>query len=418
MRKQQMGEQSIDIAIVGAGIIGVCIAEKLQLEGYQVTLIDSSAPGSKCSQGNAGHFATDIILPLANIKTLLSVPKLLLDPLGPLTISWRYLPKLIPWLGQFAWAALPHQAAHTIEAIKNLNRPAIKDYQSLLARTNLQHMMVQQGALTIFQSQAARQSNQKHLELVREHGVNVELLTQHQVQELEPNLKPNMIGGLYYPDTAHCIDPHSLVQNLANHVFANGGQFIQDRVNAIQPLADGSVNIECEGKTISARQIIVAAGAWSKSLVEPLGYHLPLETERGYHLMLPNASKHLTRPVTSFERSFVMTPMQQGLRLAGTVELAGLEAEPNYQRAAILKRHAQEIIEPFNDDSATHWMGHRPSFPDSLPVIDRCQYHQNILYAFGHQHLGLTQAATTANMIAELIHSPRIKNSAYSVSRF
>jgi D-hydroxyproline dehydrogenase len=413
-----VSKHSIDIAIVGAGIIGVCIAEKLQSEGYQVTLIDSEPPGSGCSSGNAGHFATDIILPLANVKTLLSVPKLLLDPLGPLTISWRYLPKLIPWLGRFAWAAMPHQAAHTIEAIKQLNRPAIKDYQTLLARTNLQHMMVQQGALSVFQSERAKRSNQQHLALVRDHGVNVDLLTQQQVQELEPNLKSSLIGGLYYPDTAHCLDPHHLVLNLAHHVFEQGGQLIQDKVKAMTPTGQDTIKIVCEGQTFSAKQVIVAAGAWSKDLVEPLGYKLPLETERGYHLMLPNAAQHLTRPVTSFERSFVMTPMQQGLRLAGTVELAGLDAAPNYQRAAVLHQHAKEVIKPFDDSDASHWMGHRPSFPDSLPVIDRCKYHSNILYAFGHQHLGLTQAATTANLIANLLQNSRQTNSAYAVDRF
>jgi glycine/D-amino acid oxidase-like deaminating enzyme len=392
-----------DVAVIGAGIIGTTIAERLQHEGKRVLLIDRQAPGLGCSQGNAGHFASDVILPLANFNTLLGVPKMLLDPLGPLSIKWSYFPQLVPWLMRYTWAAMPHKTRQSVDALKVLNRPSIARFKDLLKRTSLEYLMTQKGALTVYHSAAAANKNRQHAQFVSRHGVNVEQLNGDEVRELEPAVAAAITGGLYYPDTAHTINPYQLVASLADYFMSAGGQFVQQEVMAIQTMASTHVVLKTKGADIVAKEVVIAGGAWSKALAKMVGHTIPLETERGYHLMLPTPKVELTRPVTSFERSFVMTPMQEGLRLAGTVELAGLNAPENEQRAKILLNHAKEVLPQVDGSEGKSWMGHRPSLPDSLPIIGRSPKHERVLFAFGHQHLGLTQAAVTADLISEAV---------------
>ncbi|MGX5203120.1 NAD(P)/FAD-dependent oxidoreductase [Aliikangiella sp. IMCC44632] len=425
-----MKTKAVEVAVIGAGIIGTCIAERLQRNGKQVLLIDKQQPGEGCSKGNAGHFASDVILPLANFSTILQVPKLLCDPLGPLAIQWRYLIKLFPWLVRFAWAAMPHKSAHTIAALKQLNRPSIGEFTKLLKHHQLSELMQQKGALTIFNSAKGQRQCLQHLTKVAAHGINVRMLSAQQLADLEPaicvssdahpkqpKIKP-ALGALYYPDSAHCIDPQQLVTRLAACFLQQQGQFQQAQVEQLQPNEKG-VLISAKGLQIQAKKIVVAAGAWSKPLAQQLGFNVPLDSERGYHLMLPQPQVSLNRPISSWENSFVMTPMQHGLRLAGTVEFAGLSAPPNYQRADMLLTHAKKLIPQVNGDNSTRWMGFRPSLPDSLPVLDST--HQNkVLWAFGHQHLGLTQAAVSANIIAQLCFegSLRPANTPFEITRF
>ncbi len=398
-----MGRMIVDVAVIGAGIIGTSIAERLQHEGKRVVLIDREDPGAGCSKGNAGHFASDVILPLANFETLLKVPKMLLDPLGPLSIKWGYFPRLLPWLMRYAWAAMPHKTRDTVDALKLLNRPSISRFEHLLERTGLTDLMTKRGALTVYTSTAAIEKNRRHAEFVRQHGVNVRQLSGDEVRELEPAVADSIIGGLFYPDTAHTINPYRLVTSLADSFTDNGGEFVQSEVQSIDVSESSQVRLKTKGKDILAKEVVIACGAWSKQLVKGVGHSVPLETERGYHLMLPAAKVALTRPVSSYERSFVMTPMEQGLRLAGTVELAGLEADENDARAQVLFQHAREILPEVDNSEAQSWMGHRPSLPDSLPVIGRSPKHDRVLFAFGHQHLGLTQAAVTADLISEAV---------------
>lgn len=415
-----MTQTVYDVAVIGAGIIGTSIAERLQHEGKRVVLVDRDGPGEGCSKGNAGHFATDIIIPLANLNNLLSVPKLMLDPLGPLTIGMSYFPKLFPWLMRYGWAAMPHNTKRSIEALKLLNRPSIERFDALLSRTGLSHLMSKQGALTVFKSEKAARKNAKHAEFVRQHGVNVEQLNHEQVKALEPALDDSVYGALYYPDTAHTVDPYVLVTSLADEFIAKGGSSVKADVHQIDLTESSGVRLKSGGEDMQAKEIVIACGAWSKHLAAQVGHCVPLETERGYHLMLPTPGVELTRPVVSFERSFVLTPMTEGLRLAGTVELAGLQAPENHKRSEVLFQHATELLPDIQKGAATQWMGHRPSMPDSLPVIGRSPKHHNVLFAFGHQHLGLTQAAVTADLICdEVFNRPhQVDITPFRVDRF
>ena len=408
-----------NVAVIGAGIIGTTIAERLQHEGQTVTLIDRQAPGEGCSKGNAGHFASDIIMPMANFGTLLKVPKLLLNPQGPLTIRKAYFWQVLPWLLRFGMAALPYKSRTSISALKSLNRPSIARFKKLLERTQLQQLMTQRGALTIYRSQSAAKENLRHSKFLRQHEVDVEVLDAAQVHDLEPALLEHIQGGLYFPNTAHSVNPHRLVTELAQHFLSQQGQFIQSELKQLRTCNE-QVELELDQQTIIADQVVIAAGAWSHLIAKQLGHNVPLEAERGYHLMLPNPKVTLTRPITSYEDSFVMTPMENGLRLAGTAEFAGLDAEPNYHRAQILLSHASKLLANLNAQNSSQWMGCRPSLPDSLPVIDRSTKMKQVCFAFGHQHLGLTQAAVTADLITEMIlqrpYSQDIK--AFRIDRF
>ena len=415
-----MDQSSIQTVVVGAGIVGAAIAEQLSAEGRQVMLLDRDAPGNGCSGGNAGHFATDVVLPLANPETLLSIPKMLLDPLGPLALRWSYLPRMLPWLARFAWSALPANAKAGAEALRALNRQSIASYDRVLARTGLQHLMTKRGAITLYQTAKGQAKHRSTVNVLRDYGVNVDILSAPQLLDLEPALGADVSGGLYFSDTAHTVDPLGLVSALVQQFVQRGGFLVQANVTDLQLTADGRVKIDSSKGSYLADDVVIATGAWSKPLMTKLGYRVPLDTERGYHLMLPTPNVELTRPVTAFERSFVMTPMTGGLRLAGTVELAGLQAPENLQRAEVLFNHAQTLLPGIRRGDASSWMGCRPSLPDSLPVIGRSPRGEPIYFAFGHQHLGLTQAATTAEIIGDLLagRDCAIDISPFRVDRF
>ncbi|AQQ69452.1 hypothetical protein Mag101_08170 [Microbulbifer agarilyticus] len=410
-----------ETAVIGAGIIGVTIAEQLQQRGHQVLLLDKEEPGRGCSYGNAGHFATDVVMPLANLQTIMSLPKLLADPLGPLSIRWQYFPRMLPWLTRFAVAALPGNVRRSCDSLRALNSRSIESYDRLLNRLGLQELMTKEGALTVYESSASIEKNRSQVVQLREFGVEVESLNGEEIRTLEPALSDKVAGGLFFPKTAHTVNPYRLVQSIFTKFRSIGGEFSQRAVAGVRTLANGDTAITLQdGTTLQARKVVIAAGAWSRSLVRHLGYSVPLDSERGYHLMLPDTGCVLTRPMVSFERSFVMTPMEEGLRLAGTVELAGLEAPEDPRRADILFQHARSIIPGLTNQRASRWMGFRPSLPDSLPVIGASPSNSRQLFAFGHQHLGLTQAAITAELIADHMEGRKaeLDLSVFSVDRF
>jgi len=414
-----MESKQLDTVVVGAGIVGTAIAERLQYEGATVMLLDRSAPGEGCSSGNAGHFATDVVLPLANLQTIAALPKMLLDSSGPLSLRWSYVPRMLPWLAQFVLSALPANAKASATALRALNSRSIESFERLLARTDLQSLMVQRGALTVYESRATQLKHESTVALLREYGVSVDPLGADALRDMEPALGGAVAGGLYFPNTAHTVNPLRLTQALVQSFCAAGGQLQRARVTALQAQNNG-VRISTDSGELLARRVVLAAGAWSGQLARSLGLKVSLDTERGYHLMLPQPGLELSRPVTSHERSFVMTPMEHGLRLAGTVELAGLDAAPDYRRSDVLFDHARALLPGLVRGSATRWMGMRPSLPDSLPVIGPAPGDPRLLFAFGHQHLGLTQAAITAEAIADLVAArpPAFDLKPYRIDRF
>lgn len=433
--KHQQGSNPKSVAVLGAGIIGINCALELQTLGFHVTLFDKAGIGEGCSKRNAGHFATEQVFPLADASILWQLPKLLLDPLGAMALSPRYFPKALPWFFRFIANMLKRKKAKNTAALKAINKHAIDYYLPLLRAAKAEHLIISKGSLLVFESDN-RNKAKKVFEHYQSAGIAVKLLDRAQTLLLEPNLSENINYSLYFTDVAHTTDPHLITKVLAKQVKNAGAKFIHAEVSAMSSDENGVEISYTKSNTASAAselanqafdQVVVATGAWSAPLLAQLGYKLPIEAERGYSLDLPRSVlSHLTRPVASAERKFIITPMAHGLRLAGTVEFAGLSKPANMKRANMLYRNAQELLSdiplfsPELAEPEQRWMGCRPSLPDSLPVIGQAPKHNNIFLALGHQHLGLTLGAITGKLIGQIMTNQEtdIDISPFSLGRF
>jgi len=408
-----------DIAVVGAGIVGVACALQLARQGRRVLLLDHQAPGHGASYGNAGHLATEQVFPIADLSILKRLPRMLLDPMGPLRLDWKYLPKAMPWFTRLLLNVRPAPFQRSVAGIRALNEGSLGAWQRLLGSIGRSELFKEDGSLLVFERPESRQALQALRARMQEQNVAVDLWSAETVREAAPQLNPALLGGLFFPRTGHFIDPYRVVCALFEAAKASGVRFVQARVAGGQLHGNG-VSLASDRGTFNARQVLLSCGAHSAQLTAALtGKRVPLDTERGYHLMLPQEQQRLPFAVTSLERKFIMTPMADGLRLAGTVEFAGLDAPPSMQRAWQLHRLSKGLFQQeLSVEGATPWMGFRPSLPDSLPVIDRVR-DGRVLLAFGHQHLGLTQAAVTAEWVGEMVERPAgSATAAYRLDRF
>ncbi len=409
-----------EVTIVGAGIVGICCALYLRREGYPVTLIDAEGPGEGASSGNAGLIADGSCLPISLPGMAARVPAMLMDPLGPLTIRWGHLPRLAPWLARFLAAGGKDRVEAISAAMHALYRHALADLEPLVKEARAENLLRREGRLEVFRTEASFEKTAFTRELQRRRGVDFEILEAGAIRELEPALAQPMAKGIRFPSQGHTTDPLALCRALAEHFEQKGGTILRERVTGIEMGAGGPRAIETEGGRRPVALLVLAAGAFSRRLAARLGSRLPLDTERGYHVMLPNPGIEVRRPLISGDHKFAITPMDGGLRLAGTVELAGLTAPPNYARADRLVEAARTVFGEIDTRGATRWMGFRPSMPDSLPVIGRAPRHNNVFFAFGHGHLGLTGAGTTGRLIADLVagRQPAIDLTPYRPERF
>ena len=391
-----------DIAVVGAGIIGVACALQLARQGLRVVVIDQQEPGQGASFGNAGHLATEQVFPIADVSILKRLPAMLMDPMGPLRLDWKYMPRALPWFTRLLLNLRPAPFQRTVAGIRALNESSLQAWHRLLDGIDCPGLMREDGSLLVYERPESRPALEALQARMRQQQVPVEFWQARAVHETAPQLSEQIQGGLFFPATGHFIDPYRVVCELVNAAKTCGVQFLKQPVTGGQ-LSEAGVNLVTPQGRVTARRVVIACGAHSAKLTAELtGKKVPLDTERGYHLMLPHEHDRLPFAVTSLERKFIMTPMTDGLRLAGTVEFAGLQAPPSMERAWQLHRLSKGLFRrDLSAEAATPWMGFRPSLPDSLPIIDTvCD--GKVLLAFGHQHLGLTQAAVTAEMITQL----------------
>lgn len=395
-----------DIAVIGAGIVGVACALQLARQGQRVVVIDQQAPGRGASFGNAGHLATEQVFPIADPSILKRLPTMLMDPMGPLRLDWKYMPRALPWFTRLLLNLRPAPFQRTVAGIRALNEGSLDAWQRLLGEIDRPGLLKEGGSLLVFERAESRQALEALQARMRQQEVPVDFWQAKVVREAASQLSERIQGGLFFPRTGHFIDPYRVVCELVDAAKATGVQFLRQRVLGGR-LLQGGVALATEESGLHARQVLIACGAHSARLTAALtGKKVPLDTERGYHLMLPHEHGRLPFAVTSLERKFIMTPMADGLRLAGTVEFAGLERPPSMERAWQLHRLSKGLFSrDLNAEAATPWMGFRPSLPDSLPIIDRV-CNGKVLLAFGHHHLGLTQAAVTAEHIARLAALP------------
>ncbi|WP_448548427.1 NAD(P)/FAD-dependent oxidoreductase [Thalassotalea fusca] len=418
--------KKLNIGVIGAGIIGVNCAAELQSLGHQVTLLDRNGIGEECSKGNAGHFATEQVFPLAEFSLLPQLPKMLLDPLGPVALRPGYIPKALPWFIKFITNMFAAKRQHNKAALQAINALAIASYQERLKTANASELLILQGSLLVFENTPIEQV-EAHYRHYKNAGIAVKLLNREQALALEPNLVDTIQHALYFTDVGHTSSPYQVCHAIADYCQRNGTTFKQFDVESITHTPQ-NVMLSNGSKEIKFDRIVIACGVWSKALLKPLGYKLPIEAERGYSLDLACDSDQplLHRPVASAERRFIMTPMSHGLRLAGTVEFAGLEHPANMERADKLFDNAKHVVKTIPVYDKNHakegqrWMGSRPSLPDSLPIIGQAPHHEHIYLALGHQHLGLTLGAITGKLIGQLINeSPTdIDLAPFNINRF
>jgi D-amino-acid dehydrogenase len=399
-----MSDEDQKTLVIGAGIVGLACAYFLNAQGRSVRIIHDTPLNATASCGNAGAIAMAEIIPLAGPETLLNAPKWLVDPLGPLSIRASYVPKLWPWFWRFVKAGTLANRRALTQAMAGLLKTALDDHQTVLAAAKLGHLLKKEGSLFIYRSEQARLKDQKNWDMRRDCGVEFKVINRAGVLEFEPALGPLAVCGYRVEDWAHYCDPSELVVKLSSYLKTQGVEFEFGQVIRTLKENNRSVGVQlASGATVACDQLVVAAGAWSAQISNQLGDYVPLETERGYNTTLPDTRVKVHSFVTFSQDQFVMAPMQMGLRIGGAVELAGLETPPNYDRAKALVCLAKKYIPGLSAQGGTEWMGHRPSTPDSVPVISPSQKYKNVYYAFGHGHLGLTGSMTTGRLIAELV---------------
>ncbi len=409
------------VTVVGAGIVGLCCARWLQRGGHDVTVIDPVAPGESCSSGNAGIISKTAVVPLAMPGILAKVPGWLIDPLGPLVVRWAYLPRAAPWLLRLLAASRRSRVAAIADAMGALNTPSVDTYGELLGSADFADLVRRDGAINAYETVAALEADAEAWDMRKARGVRFERIDGPALRELEPALNPDIPCAMYVPDTAHTINPLRMVKTLAARFLGDGGEIVENRVNRMECDAQGPRALHLDGgATHPVEALVIAAGAWSRRLAAQFGSKPPLEAERGYHVTIADSGITLKRPVSLTSRGFYATSMEDGLRIAGTVEFGGIDAPPNYRRARVLLNHGRFLLPGLRDGEVSQWMGCRPSLPDSLPVIGRSPHFEQLFYAFGHGHLGLTGGAFTGKLIAELIAGKptSIDLAPYRIDRF
>jgi glycine/D-amino acid oxidase-like deaminating enzyme len=408
------------VLVVGAGVVGTCCALWLRRFGFAVTLVDRNEPGSGCSAGNAGILHSGAVLPLATPGILRSVPRMLLDPNGPLVIRWRYSLSALPWLARFVSHATPTEVARISQALSALLSGALEATRALVTDAGAAHLLRNQGELYVFQGEPAQSQVATKIGVYRDHGVRVTEVDTTELRERVPVLSPAYTHGYYLPDSGFTIDPRGLTAALAKSFVEHGGTVRQCEVQTIERNESGGVVATAQGEQLSCDHLVIATGAFSKPLAKQAGVDVPLEALRGYHLMLPAQNVQLDGPLIDGAANFGAMPMAGGIRLAGTIEFAGIEAPPNWHRADMLLPMARKMLPTLDGSDAVRWMGHRPGLPDSMPMIGPVPHWPNVWCCFGHGTIGLTTAAASGKALAEAMAGlePSVALAPFRVDRF
>jgi len=412
------------VGVIGAGMVGVCAASWLQRDGHRVFLVETAEPGRGASFGNAGCFNGSSVTPVSMPGVVRNVPRWLFDPLGPLSLRWSYLPAIAPWLVRFIRAGTPEKVRAQARALRPLVGPTLEALQPLVSTAGAGDLVHRLGHLYVYRSAEGPEKDRLAWDLRRENGVEIDEFDADGLRQLEPALSRDYVRGVLVRENGHTSNPLALVERLVEHFVRSGGELVRAQAHGFHLEGGRLTAIQTNIGDLPADATIVCAGAYSKPLAAGLGDRVPLETERGYHLMIRDPEAMPRIPTADADGKFVATPMETGLRFAGTVELAGLEAPPDWRRARILLEQGRKMLPGLPafhpEERISVWMGHRPSLPDSLPVIGPSSATPDVIYAFGHGHVGMTSAPMTGKIVADLVagRPPSIDIAPFAPNRF
>lgn len=410
-----------DVLVIGGGVLGLSTALEMQRRGMAVTVIERDPDGQSASKGNAGAFAFSDIEPLAAPGIMRRAPKWLFDPLGPLSIPSAYALQIAPWLLRFwraSWRDRHSAAIRAQAALMEYSRAAL---EQLVAETGAEPILRREGQLQLYNNADSFHASLPGWQFRSTHGIAFQLIENApaQIAEIQPGLDRQFRFAAYTPDWFNVTDPAQWHAHLLDCLKTRGGQFVKAQARMLRPAPD-HVAVDTDGVSLQAGYVVLAAGAWSHHLARSMGERLPLETERGYNTTLPDPRFDQKTHLSFTDHGFVVTKVGHCIRVGGAVELGGLNLPPDYRRAEALMNKAQTFLRGLNIEGGTQWMGFRPSMPDSLPVIGKSVRSSRVIHAFGHGHLGLTQSAGTAKLVADLATNvaPRISLIPFRPDRF
>ncbi len=408
----------LKIGIVGAGIQGISNALFLQKKGFEVTIFDRDNPGSPAaSYGNAGHFSPYASLSLNRTDVLTDVPAMLLSSTGPLALKWNYIPKMIPWFVKFILNTSKNKMMHTAKNMHQILDLALPAYDELFGEIDLDGLVENKGILYIWNDKDLK-SRELEINVRNELGVHQQLVNKKEIHDLEPNLKPFYHAGVYYPYARHARNPKKILLKFFELFLKKGGKFEKLDIKNIE-FKEKLPILKSETERFVFDKVVIACGAFSKKLTDNLNEKIPLDTERGYHVHFKNCDHLLQRPVIFSNRGFGVTPMEQGLRVVGTVEFGGLKNPLSKSRIKNLINNAKYMLGDLPDHE-DEWLGFRPTLPDFLPVMGPSKNHKNVFYCFGHHHLGWTLGPISGKIVSGMIakENTNLNLDPYSSARF
>ena len=398
-----MAEKPRSIVVIGAGVIGLAVAVALRRDGHPVAVIDRMPPGEACSFGNSGGMPRGHAFPMATPGIVWRVPGYLADPKGPLTIRRRHLAGLAPFLLRFIRESAPARFAATLDCLTALMQQSHKDWTALIAEVGLGALIREDGALTLYRSDASRAAAWPLWQMLIERGAAIERIDRDALRALEPAAPAGYDCAVFEPDYRRTIDPYRICVGLADYLRFLGGTIRLETVSEAAPDGGGGLILRTNRAEECADLLVVAAGAWSGRFAAAFGDAIPLESARGYHATLLGFERMPNRPLFISDMKLSLNPMASGLRIGGNIEFAGLDATPDFSRVTSQLELARRLYPDIGIEPHTKWAGDRPMLPDSLPVVGRSPRHPNVIYAFGHGQYGLALAAVTGRLVAELI---------------
>lgn len=408
------------VTVIGAGIVGVSAAAWLQKYGFTVTIVDSEPVGHGASFGNAGNVSPGAVVPYTLPGVLKSLPGWLLDPEGPLAVRPSALFEVLPWLLAAAKNSTAEAALRTSRAMAALHGQTFEAYDALTLGTDAAGLIERSGQLYVSEKPDGAQGSQLARRMREEAGVKVTALSESQIRDIEPALAPIFKSGMLLPDNGRCKNPHALVQAIAGECQRSGAAIVRGTVDGFETNGKRVTGVVVGGKVEPVERVVIAAGAASGKLTAKLGTRIPVTPERGYHITIEDSGIALRAPVSNVDAKFVASPMNMGLRLAGTAEFAGFDAPPNWKRAELLERQAQRMFPGVKLGKSTRWAGNRPSLPDGLPVLGRAPGRDNAFFAFGNSHFGISAGPVMGKHLAEIVADvkPGIDLTPFSPTRF